>query len=260
MMTWQWFLSIVVGMLAWVGTLAPAAPDSASEFRAAIVQARDGDLQADWGKMLDARERFARLATDERLSALAHYYLGYADWRLSSLAYVAVGPPLQTQLLERAIASLETAVQKRPEFPDAHALLATCIGTLMGLDRSRMEALLPRLRGAWQGALPAVGSNPRVTMLRAMNLMFAPPEYGGSRDKGLELWRQAIQLFEKDRPEPLMPDWGQAEALAWLGGAHLYVNQPQDAVPLFERAVALRPDFWWAAKAALPIARRPITK
>ena len=27
---------------------------------------------------------------------------------------------------------------------------------------------------------------------------------------------------------------------------------------VLERAVALRPDFWWAAKVALPVARRPI--
>jgi tetratricopeptide (TPR) repeat protein len=255
----QWLLSIGVGMVVWVGSGAAAgAPDKAADLRAAVKQARDGDMQADWNKMLDARGRIAALAEEEDLSALAHYYMGYTDWRLSSLAFIAVGPKAQAQLAERAVTSLEAAVRKRPEFPDAHALLATCIATLVNADRSRIEALAPRLKAAWQHALPGLADNPRVMLLRAIALMFAPPEYGGNRDKSLELWKQAIQAFEKERPEPLMPDWGHAEALAWLGGAYLMVNQPQEAVAVLERAVALRPDFWWAAKAALPVARSPI--
>ena len=38
-----------------------------------------------------------------------------------------------------------------------------------------------------------------------MSLTFAPPPFG-DKEKGLEMWRQAISMFEKDRPEPLMPD------------------------------------------------------
>lgn len=79
----------------------------------------------------------------------------------------------------------------------------------------------------------------------------------GDRDKGLALWRQAIEAFASDRPAPLMPNWGDAEAYARLGGAYLIAGQPGQAREPLERAVAMRPDFWWAAKAALPMARRP---
>jgi hypothetical protein len=94
-------------------------------------------------------------------------------------------------------------------------------------------------------------------LLRAISLTFAPPPYG-NREKGIELWRQAIQAFQTDRPDALMPDWGNVEAIAWLGGTQLAANQHAEAVELLERAVRMRPDFWWADKAALPIARRPI--
>ena len=260
-MTRRWILTMCVGALVW---LRPGVADATgggnttAEMRAAITLARDGDLQADWNKMVDARDRFVALAADPSVAALAHYYIGYTYWRLSSLAYVAIGPRAQAQLAERAVESLETAVKLRPEFPDAHALLAMCLGTLMGTDRTRTEALAPRMRGAAQAAQPGGATNPRVMLMRAMSLVFAPPEYGGDREKGIALWKQAIAAFEKERPEPLMPDWGRVESLAWLGGLHLMLNQPEEAVPFLERAVALRPDFWWAAKAALPIARRPV--
>ena len=175
---------------------------------------------------------------------------------LSSLAFISVGRTAQAALLERAVASLETALEKRPQFPDARALLATCIATWAFADPARRDQLIPRIYETWK-TVPEDGGNPRVMMLRAMSLIFAPPPYG-NRDKGLELWHQAIKRFETERPEPLSPDWGNVEALAWLGGAHLFANEPKEAAPYLERAVKMRPDFWWASKAALPFARRPI--
>jgi hypothetical protein len=94
-------------------------------------------------------------------------------------------------------------------------------------------------------------------LMRAMALTFVPPPVG-NKEEGLALWRKAIDAFASDRPEPLMPDWGDAESIAWLGGAHLFMLEPKEAVPLLERATKMRPDFWWASKAALPLARRPI--
>jgi tetratricopeptide (TPR) repeat protein len=260
-MTRHWMLIICAAAFACLGPNTADAThggDNAANLRTAINLARDGDLQADWNKMLDARDQFVALAADPSVAALAHYYIGYTYWRLSSLAYVAIGLKAQAQLVDRAVNSLETAVKLRPEFPDAHALLATCLGILIGGDRSRVESLAPRMRGAAQAAQPAGATNPRVMLMRAMSMAFAPPEYGGDREKGIELWKQAIAAFEKDRPEALMPDWGHAEALAWMGGFHLMLNQHEEAVPFLERAVGLRPDFWWAGKAALPIARRPV--
>jgi tetratricopeptide (TPR) repeat protein len=251
------FVPLVAAAVLVCGGAAASEDKAHEEFRAAARQARDGDLQADWEKMLAARDRFAAFADHQELGALAHYYMGYADWRLSSLAFLALGQPGSKRLLDRAVGSLETSIQKRPAFPDAHALLAACLGISLSMDASQQEQVLPRMRAAWQAALPSLESNPRVMLLRAMALAFAPPPYG-DRDKGFELWRRAIAKFETHRPEGLMPDWGDAEAVAWLGGAYLMLDRHHEAVEFLERALRMRPDFWWAGKAALPIARRPI--
>lgn len=253
----QFFPLLVAACIA-AGSMDAGGGNTQEDFRAAIRLARDGDLQANWNKMLDARARFMAFVDNEQLAALAHYYLGYTYWRLSALAFVAVGPAGQVRLIERAVRSLETAIDKRPQFPDAHALLATCLGAWIYADPSQSDRLRPRLRSAWEAALPAAANNPRVTLLRAMALTFAPAPHG-DRDKGLALWRQAIQSFQTDRPGPLMPDWGHVEAIAWLGGTHLALDQPAEAVEWLERAARMRPDFWWATKAALPMARRPVS-
>jgi tetratricopeptide (TPR) repeat protein len=247
---------IAVALCMLASTVDEACATEHEEFRAAMKLARDGDLQADWNKLADARERFAGFVKDEELSAYAYYYMGYTDWRLSSLAFLALGPSAQGAFLDRAAAALETAVQKRPQFPDAQALLAACLSIRAASDATRRDALAPRIRTAWQ-AVPPDSTNPRVMLLNAMGLAFAPPPHG-NREKGLALWRQAIDRFKTDRPEPPLPDWGDVEAVAWLGGFHLMNDHHKEAIEMLERALEMRPDFWWAGKAALPVARRPL--
>ena len=149
-------------LVAHVAAAGAAGVDTRTELRAATQQARDGDLQADWNKMLDARARFAAVADDEELAPLAYYYMGYTDWRLSSLAFMAVGASAQVRLAERAMASLEVAIQKRPDFPDAHALLTVAATRMMG-NPSVGEQMMPRIRAGWQAALPAGAGNPRAS-------------------------------------------------------------------------------------------------
>ena len=88
-----------------------------------------------------------------------------------------------------------------------------------------------------------------------MTEFFAPPQYGGNRERGLERWKEAIRLFEaeaKSQGSAQAVAWGHAEAWAWLGGAYLMIGRPDDARAALEQAIRLRPDFWWAAQIALP--------
>lgn len=227
--------------------------------RAAKQQALDADLQADWDGLLDARERFASLQVSGDAAALRQYYLGYVDWRLSSLAYVAVGNSAMLPLISRAVDELSQSAALQPASAETQALLATCSGILIGLDRTRAATLGPINKAAWATALDLGKDNPRVELLRAMSEFFVPPEFGGNRERGLERWKRAIDLFEQETkvaPDPVAPAWGRAEASAWLGGADLTIDRRDDAVVALERAVSLRPDFWWAARAALPQAKR----
>jgi tetratricopeptide (TPR) repeat protein len=230
---------------------------------AALRAARDADLRADWDGMLDARARVAAWDGAADAPALVSYHLAYIDWRMSSLAFLVIGPPGMTPLLDRAVTSLRGAVAADPAFSEAQALLATCAGILANSDRSRLEELIPVMKAAWAAALEHGRENPRVQLLRAMTEVFVPRQYGGDPEKGFDRWKQAIALFEQEdrgAAKHAAPTWGHAEAWAWLGAAHLASGRHRDAQPALENAVRLRPDFWWAAKAALPLARRPATQ
>lgn len=57
------------------------------------------------------------------------------------------------------------------------------------------------------------GENPRVTLIRAEDIYFTPEQYGGSKAKGMDLFKAALQQFETFKPATTLdPNWGKAEA------------------------------------------------
>ena len=124
---------------------AQAAP-AIDDLHAILRAARDADLRADWDGLIDARQRVASSKAAADTPALTSYYLGYIEWRLSSLAYLVTGSAGMQAALERAVAHLQAATAAQPTFGEAQALLATCAGILAGADRSRIEALVKNAR------------------------------------------------------------------------------------------------------------------
>jgi len=69
-------------MLTMGAAMVPAEVTPASELQAASRQARDGDLQGDWNKQLDARRRVEHLVQHHDIAALVDYQLGYVEWQI----------------------------------------------------------------------------------------------------------------------------------------------------------------------------------
>ncbi|WP_312075009.1 hypothetical protein [Chryseobacterium sp.] len=55
--------------------------------------------------------------------------------------------------------------------------------------------------------------NPRVALIKAEDVYFTPEQYGGSKTKGIELFKASIAKFNAFKPKTsLDPNWGKAEA------------------------------------------------
>lgn len=60
-------------------------------------------------------------------------------------------------------------------------------------------------------------SNPRVALIKAEDIYFTPEQYGGSKTKGLEMFKTALDKFNAYKPKTsLDPNWGKAEAEYFL--------------------------------------------
>ncbi len=55
--------------------------------------------------------------------------------------------------------------------------------------------------------------NPRLTLLKGEDLYFTPEQYGGSKQKGMELINKSLEQFNTYKPKTdLDPNWGKSEA------------------------------------------------
>lgn len=56
-------------------------------------------------------------------------------------------------------------------------------------------------------------SNPRIALIKAEDTYFTPEQYGGSKTKGLEMFKDAQAKFKAYKPKTALdPNWGKAEA------------------------------------------------
>lgn len=63
-------------------------------------------------------------------------------------------------------------------------------------------------------------NNPRVALIKAEDTYFTPEQYGGSKEKGIEQFKTALEKFNAFKPKTAFdPNWGKAEAEYFLSGA-----------------------------------------
>lgn len=63
-------------------------------------------------------------------------------------------------------------------------------------------------------------NNPRVALIKAEDTYFTPEQYGGSKEKGIEQFKTALEKFNAFKPKTALdPNWGKAEAEYFLSGA-----------------------------------------
>jgi hypothetical protein len=218
-------------------------------------EARTADLRGNWEGLSRAHEAVGAMPAPAAGRAWIDYYLGYIDWRQSSLAFMGEGAGGTIALLRQAAEHLLRALEAVPGFTEARLLLVIVDGGTMFNDPPRAAELAPRLTANYQRVIAEAPDNPRVKFLRAFMSFYRPGSTREAKDAALVSWREAAESFPQKSPAN-EPEWGRAEAWAWLGGTLLADGKHEAARDPLERAVADRKDFWWARQIALPQAAR----
>lgn len=56
-------------------------------------------------------------------------------------------------------------------------------------------------------------ANPRIALIKAEDIYFTPEQYGGSKIKGVEMFKAAVAKFNAYKPKTALdPNWGRSEA------------------------------------------------
>lgn len=172
------------------------------------------------------------------------YVLGYAERRLS---YLRETPKDEKEtLLTDAVAKFEKVIEAEPKNAEAHALLASSLGTMIGLNPMLGMTLGKRSGMEMKQALTLEPNNPRVLLLAGVGTLMKPAEYGGGAEAAEPLLRRAASVFSQEPADRPWPNWGRFESHMFLGQLLDKIGKKDDARTEYEAAAAIAPRSPWA--------------
>lgn len=211
-----------------------------------------GESASDLDAMYAARATFERTLADAGLAAWSHYYLALADYRIAGLLSEE-SKDQASEHLKVAVEHLKKATEIDPQAAEAYALLSSVYGLQVGLSPMKSMFIGPKVGKAVQKAKQIAPDNPRVVLSAALNDFNTPEMFGGSKEKGLQGFQRAVELFAQQEPtDSIQPVWGHREAYAWLGIAYQDLGELESARAAFEKALEIDPDFGWVKDGLLP--------
>lgn len=161
---------------------------------------------------------FDRIGTKESKEWLPYYYAAFATIQkgriLMQSGKTAELDPVAADA-EKYIAKAETL---SPNNAELFILKKMTSGLKMMADpMSRYMTEAPVAQQALAKAQELDPNNPRITVLQAEDAYFTPEQFGGSKVKGAELFKKAIEQFGTYKSKSsLDPKWGKAEAEYFL--------------------------------------------
>lgn len=188
---------------------------------------------------------------DEQFTSYAQYHAAHAYYRLATIPGAATEKQIDG-FLNKAQDHLESAIDSDPEFAEAHILLSSIYGMKAAGFISGMK-YGPRAQSATEKARSLAPDNPRLHLIEGIGNIYKPKMFGGGIDRALESIEKAIALYPDDSPSsPLDPDWGHAEAYAWLGQIHEMNGDSKKARDAFIKALEIEPEYQWVKYELLP--------
>ena len=203
--------------------------------------------------MYAARGMFERVLVDTGLSAWGHYYIALADHSIVNYLLGRTDDRKQASLrLNSAVEHLRETIRLDPRSAEAHALLSSAYGRQISLNPVKWILLGRKVGKALDKAREIAPDNPRVVLCAALSDYHTPRVLGGSRERGMQGFRRATELFALGMPaDPVLPEWGHSQAWAWLGIAHRDRGEKELARAAFERALEINPEFGWVRNGLL---------
>jgi hypothetical protein len=187
-----------------------------------------------------------KVALPASFKGMKEYFTAYGQWKLAELRTDAV---LSGRRDERAAAakaalacvrSAQDATKMDATLAEGFAIEAICSATttrasdvLSSGDCSKHKSL--------RTAKEVAATNPRVMLIEAQ---CTEATQDVEPQAFIERLRLVVRAFDTARPSrPGQPDWGHAEALTMLGGAHHRQGDSVAARDAIERALIIAPDY-----------------
>lgn len=245
-------------LIFFASSVVSAEPSAKNSLITAKAGLMDADYRGDLARLASLRAEIKPLSDDPALGYLADYWTGYASWRLAiNGANAQMTRDDLKANLEQAVADFESSLRKKEDFADAYAAAASIHGWLAAIHRDDADLMNTHLATSKQFLTKAEAlepANPRVLWVRGGVFLFAPPAYGGSPERAIEIYRKQVDASGPLTPSSPLPDWGKPEALMSLAFAQM-VKSPPDlnaATDNARAALKLQPQWHYVRDILMP--------
>ncbi len=255
-------MKTILSLLVLVLLIQVSSPAQNPEYRELVLKGKQlinkGNNSFSVEMMMKGRSSFERALAAKPSDELAMYYLAYSDYRIAT-ASMKKDNDLAARYLDEGIDYAEKIIDKDNKSSEAMALLATMYGIKMSFDQSSSATLGPKSNKLINEALDLSPNNPRIVMQAGINKMYTPEFFGGSKEEALKLFKKAVSIFDTlKQTDPLLPDWGKVESMAWLGIDYENIGNTKQAVATYKNALAADPDYAWVKYSLLPEAEKKL--
>lgn len=161
---------------------------------------------------------FDRIGTKENSQWLPYYYAAYSTIQKGRVLMKTGKTADLDPVAEQAENYIAKAEALSPNNAEIYILKKITSGFRMMVDpMSRYMQEAPIAQNALSKAKELDPENPRITVLLAEDAYFTPEQYGGSKPKGVELFKKSLEQFAAYKPKTALdPNWGKAEAEYFL--------------------------------------------
>jgi tetratricopeptide (TPR) repeat protein len=265
----QW----LAGALAWAGAASFATAQAPSLDWADVegriqyayytndARALNGVLGALKPRPVEGEEgKAADLPTRAYFRALTHYRLAQVlATSKKSLAKDAIDEceeevDRSVDALPRVPIGLDESDESRLQRAEAYALATAC--TLAGREMSAVALLGGRIGSRIDEAVKLQPRNPRVRLVEALAAFERAGKNAQEKTAAMQKLRAVTAMFEAARAgASTTPEWGAAEAYAYLGRALYDQRDVVGAREALERALLVAPDYAFARRLMSQITR-----
>lgn len=161
---------------------------------------------------------FTRIGDAEKKEWLPYYYAAFSKIQKGRLLMREQKVKELDAVADDAQVSLDRAKEIAGEEAELYILQKMIHGLrLMVNPMERYMSEGSRAAEALANAEKLDPENPRIMLLKAEDLYFTPEQFGGSKDRGLALFQEALTKYEVYKTKSaVFPNWGKSEAEYFL--------------------------------------------
>ncbi len=147
------------------------------------------------------------------------------------------------EALQEALQVLETAPERDSQ-ADLLALLGNSYGIAIRFS-SWFQAMSLGKRASWalHRALALNLHNPRAWLFWGLQAFYTPSLFGGGMERALKRFRQALELYGQEPPDPFWGKWGEDLALFYLAQTLHRLGRQDEAREVLHTCLKRYPKF-----------------